>query len=162
MKEQRVNKEKLKVLVNKEFMDYVTHNYPYKDDYEQYKDLPRSKWPERLQNLYRNTYSNCYNALRKEVREEKQNFWVTMTGNGILKSTLNKYGLTIDRRGNIVFIGMAEGPLKFYLTVVVIPALEKAFNIKGIKLGKHISPMASNTILNLEDVEINKEESTTC
>ena len=163
MKEQKVNKEKLKALVKKQFDQYVNNYHPYKEDYETYKDLPKSKWPENLKTLYRNIYSNCYNALRRESELEKRNFWITMAGDGNFNAELNKYGLKVRHNGSIDFIDMAKPILKRYLEEIVIPALEKTFQIKGIKVNRNISPMAYSSILNMEDVEIvNEEESTTC
>lgn len=152
-KEQLVDKNKLKALVEKEL-----NRSCYADTFKEYKHQSRKNWPDHFKHIYRNIYSNCYNALRKEVREKKQKFWLTMAGKENFNTILNKYGLYIDRWGHIRFANMGVGILKWYLEKIVIPELEKTFNITGITVGRTTSPMATTSVLNLEKVEVKHDE----
>lgn len=152
-KEQLVDKNKLKALVEKELNRSCDAN-----TFKEYKHRARKNWPNHLKHAYRNIYSNCYNTLRKEVREKKHKFWLTMAGKENLSSVLNKYGLYIDRCGHIRFANMGVGILKWYLEKMVIPELEKTFNITGITVGRTTSPMTTTSVLNLENVEVKHDE----
>ena len=151
MRETKVNTTNIKQTV----FDLLKRRYGYSDN-DLYK--PKKEWSDGLKQDYRNEYSNQYNALRRERKQKKNDFWITMAGKGNIELILKQFGLKLNYQNKIVFKNMAREVLKSYLETIVIPKLEEVFNLTGIKVGKDTSPMCAG-VLNLEDAEIKKDDS---
>lgn len=113
----------------------------------------RQTWSETAKQIYHNEYSNLYNQMRKEAAETKRKRWLTLAGEENFKAVLEDMGLTI-RRDGIRAMDSGRKLFRYYLENVVIPRIEKEFNITGIKIPNNISPLSYQSCLNFEEVEL--------
>lgn len=150
MRETKVDTSKIKSIVIEKLKAWYTH------DFKTY-GFKKKDWPDYLKAAYRNEYSNVYNQLRKERKQKKADFWITMAGKGNMQMILNELGLRIRSNNHVSFKDMAREILKAYLETVVIPKLEQTFNLTGIKVGKDTSPMCYN-VLDFENAEIKNDD----
>ena len=132
-----------------EYMNqYRSNKISYKD-HKAWDDMTKAEW--------KSARSAVYCRMRAENRQRTQHFWLEQIDNGCFKEFFKKFGLRVWN-SNVRFYDCGAPVLTQYLNNVVLPALEKEMNIKGVKLkGTRVSGMSSN-LLNWEHAEIINEE----
>ena len=117
----------------------------------------RNTWTDEEKVRWRNARSNVYARMRAENRDKTRNFWLQQMDNGTFKEFFKKYGLTIY--GNRVrFANCGSSVLTAYLKNIVLPALEKEMNIKGVILkNSNYNTGMTNDLFNWEKAEIKEE-----
>lgn len=107
-----------------------------------YKDY--KNFTEEQKNVWRYNYNYHYSLLRKERKHQMSKMFLQDFNTGYMQEFFNKYGLNVWNN-QVRFTNCGSPILKSYLQTVVIPAMEKELNIKGVKIkNKHVSGMSSN------------------
>ena len=116
----------------------------------------RWNWNEEEKKAWKNAKANVYCRMRAENRSKTKAFWLEQMDNGTFNAFFKKYGLVVYC-GNVRFANNAAPILTKYVKDIVLPALEKEMNIKGVALKKDYITGLTYDILNWEKAEIKEE-----
>ena len=150
---------KRKSIIDRNELDRRTEEYvnQHKPNVLKFFLRDRKNWTADQQDEWRNARSNMYYRMRKENKERTKDFWLEQMDNGIFEVFFKKYGLT-TWAGNVSFIDNGSLILTKYLKDIVLPALKKEMNIKGVTLNhKRVSGLTVD-LFNWENAEVLDEE----
>lgn len=107
-----------------------------------YKDY--KKFTPNEKEVWRYNYNYNYSLLRKERKHQMSKMFLQDFNTGYMQEFFKKYGLSVWNN-QVRFIACGEAVLKSYLQTVVIPAMEKELNIKGVRVrAKGVTGMSSD------------------
>ena len=140
-------------LVDTEELIRRTEEYLNSNTIDKYYYHERKTWDEHKKLNWRNAKSNIYARMRAENQRRNRHIWIDQLGQGCFKEFFKKYGLTVYQ-GQVRFLDCGAPILTSYVNNVVLPAIEKEMNIKGVKLNRKRLSGLSNDLFNWERAEI--------